>query len=94
MLLADESRIDVSPKYCNYAYIFSPNLVIGLLEYISINNHAIKLEKNKEPLYSLIYSRDLLDLKTLKTYISIYLKIGFIRPFKFPARAFILFDQK
>ena len=35
-----------------------------------------------------------MELEILKTYIKTYLKTGFIRPFKSPAGASILFDKK
>lgn len=59
-------------------------MVIELLENTSINKHVIQLEENKQPLYGPIYSLDLIDIETLKTYIETYLKIGFIRTSKFP----------
>lgn len=34
-------------KYANFTDIFSPNLVVELLEYIAINDYAIKLIDSK-----------------------------------------------
>ena len=65
-----------------------------LSECTELNEHAIKLEDSKQPPYGPIYSLGLVELETLKTYIKIHLKTGFIRPSKFPADAPILFDKK
>ena len=59
-----------------------------------MNDHAIKLEEGKQPLFSPIYSLELVELETLKTYIKTNLANGFIRPFKSPAKAPILFNRK
>ena len=59
-----------------------------------MNNYAIKLEKDKQPFFSPIYSLGLIKLKTLKTYIKTNLINGFICPSKSPIKAIILFDQK
>ena len=65
-----------------------------LPENTGINEHVIKLQDGKQPPYGPIYSLGLVELETLKTYIEIYLKTGFIQPFKSPAGAPILFDKK
>ena len=59
-----------------------------------MNEHAIKLEKGKQPLFGLIYSLSLVESETLKTYIKTNLANNFIWPFKSPAGASILFDRK
>ena len=59
-----------------------------------MNEHAIKLEEDKQPLFGLIYSLGPIDLETLKTYIETNLANGFIQPSKSPARALIFFDWK
>ena len=59
-----------------------------------MNEHAIKLEEGKQPFFGPIYSLEPVELETLKIYIKTNLANNFIRPFKFPARAFILFDKK
>lgn len=48
----------------------------------NINNYAINLIKNKQILYGLIYSLELIELKPLKTYIEINLVNRFIWPSK------------
>ena len=65
-----------------------------LLENSSLNEHAIKLIKGKQPPYGLIYALSSVELKILKTYIKTHLKTGFIRPSRFPTSAFIFFDTK
>ena len=91
-LKQDEVFTKVLSKYINYADVFSFNFVMKLPENTGINKHAIKLEKGKQPSYRLIYSLGLVELQILETYIKIYLKIGFIQPFKSPAISPILFD--
>ena len=54
----------------------------------------IKLEKDKQPFYRPIYSLGPIELKTLKIYIKIYLKTGFIWLSKSFAGALILFDKQ
>ena len=65
-----------------------------LLENTRINKYAIKLEKDKQSSFRLIYSLRLVELETLKIYIKTNLVNAFIRLSKFPARAPILFDKK
>lgn len=74
--------------------MFFPNLAIELPENIGINEHAIKLEDYKQLSYRPIYSLGPVELKTLKTYIKIYLKSEFIQTFKSFAEAPILFGKK
>ena len=64
------------------------------LENTKINKHAIKLEKSKQPLFGPIYSLELIELETLKTYIKTNLVNDFIWFFKSPIGAPILFDKK
>ena len=59
-----------------------------------MNEHAIKIEQGKQPLFGPIYSLGLVELETLKTYIKTNLANGFIRYFKSLMRASILFDRK
>lgn len=53
-------------------------MIIILSENTEINEHAIKLVKDKQPLYEPIYSLSLMELEILKTYIKINLKPIFI----------------
>lgn len=68
-------------KYFGYTNVFLSELTIKLLEYININNHAIKLEKDKQLFYSSINSLGPVKLKILKIYIKTNLANGFIRHF-------------
>ena len=93
-LKTNKAFIKVLNKYANFANVFLPKLVTELPKYMRINNHAIKLVDDQQPLYGLIYSLEPMELETLKAYIKNNLTNGFIRPFKFPTRAFIFFDKK
>ncbi len=59
-----------------------------------MNKHAIELIDGKQPSYGPIYALSPVKLETLKTYIEIHLKIGFIWPSKSLARVSIFFDKK
>lgn len=61
---------------------------------INLNKYAIKLKSNKKLSYKPIYNLSLVKLETLKVYIKIYLKIGFIWFFKSSASVLILFNKK
>ena len=91
-LLTEEVKIP--DKYSDFADVFSEEKALVLPECTDINEHAIKLEDDKQPPYGLIYGLRLVELVTLKIYIKTHLKTGFIRPSKFPANAPILFDKK
>lgn len=65
-----------------------------LPENTRIYKHAIELVEGKQALYGLIYTLTQVDLETLKVYIEIYFMTGFIRPWKSPAKAPILFYKK
>ena len=91
-LLAKKVRIP--DNYSDFADVFSEEKALVLPERTELNKHDIDLEDGKQPPFGPIYSLDLVELETLKTYIEIYLKIGFIWPSKSSASAFILFDKK
>ena len=57
---------------------------VKLLENTGMNKHIIKMEKNKQPFFELIYSLKSVELETLKTYIENTLANSFIRHYKFP----------
>ena len=81
-------------EYCNYSDVFLAENAAELPENTGINEHAIKLEEGKQPLFGPIYSLGPVELETLKTYIETNLANGFIQPSKSPTGASILFDQK
>ena len=78
----------------DFAIVILQEKALVLPERNELNKHAINLEDSKQPSYGLIYSLNLLELETLKTYIKTYLKTGFIWSFKSLANASILFDKK
>lgn len=90
----EKASIEMFLEYIDYIDIFSLDLITKLPENTGINKYVIKLVEDKQPLYELIYDLGLVILKTLETYIIIYLKTGFIRPSKFFKGALILFDKK
>ena len=67
---------------------------MDLPENTGMNEHAIKLEESKQLPFGLIYNLGPVMLETFKTYIKTNLANSFIRPFKSPAGASILFDRK
>lgn len=79
-------------KYSDYSNVFLFDFIIKLSENTGINEHAIELVENKQPPYGPIYNLRPVELETLKAYIEIYLKIGFIQSFKSLASTFIFFD--
>ncbi len=93
-LKADEAPTKVSSEYADFADVFSPKLAVELPEQTGINDHAIELVDDRQPPYGPIYSLEPMELETLKAYIENNLARGFIRPFKSPAGALILFDKK
>ena len=93
-LLFNKAFIKVLAKYFNYNNIFLVENIVELPENTGINEHAIKLKKDKQQLFGLIYSLKLVELETLKTYIKIILANDFIRYFKSFIRASILFNKK
>ena len=93
-LLFDEAPTKVPAEYSDYSDVFSAENAAELPENTGMNEHAIELEGGKQPPFGLIYSLGPVELETLKTYIKTNLANGFIRPFKSPAGAPILFDRK
>ena len=93
-LIVREAPTKVSAKYSDFADVFSSDLVSELPKHIWINDHAIELVDDQQPPYQPIYSLGPIELETLKAYIEINLANGFIKPFKSPAGAPILFNRK
>ena len=77
-LLFNEAPTKVLVKYSDYSNIFSAENAVKLLENTGINEHAIKLEEDKQPPFGPIYSLGPRELETLKTYIKTNLANGFI----------------
>ena len=82
-LLFNETPKAILTKYSDYSNVFSVEYIMELSKYTSINNHTIKLEKDKLPHFRPIYSLDLVELKMLKTYIKTNLANNFIQSSKF-----------
>ena len=93
-LLFDEAFTEVLAEYSDYNNIFSAENAVELPENTGINKHTIKLEEGKQLSFGPIYSLELVELETLKTYIKTNLANNFIWPFKSPTRAPNLFDRK
>ena len=93
-LLFNEAPTEIPAEYSDYSNVFSAEHAAELPENTGMNEHAIKLEEGKQPLFGPIYSLGLVKLETLKTYIETNLANGFIQPSKFPAGAPILFNRK
>ena len=93
-LLFNKAPIEVSAEYSDYSNVFSAKNVAELPENTGINEHAIKLEKSRQPPFGPIYSLGPVELEIWKIYIENNLAYDFIRPFKFPMGALILFNRK
>lgn len=78
LLLVEE--VTVSNEYLDYPYVFLKESAEVILERTEIKNQAIKLEKDKQPLYRPIYSLRQVELENLKTYRKTNLANGFIKP--------------
>ena len=87
-------EVKILDKYLDFTDFFLEEKALVLPEHTELNKHAIDLENGKQPPYGPIYSLNLMELETLKTYIKTYLKTGFICSSESPAGALILFDKK
>ena len=74
----NKASIKVLAEYFDYSNVFLAENIAKLPEYTWINEHIIKLEKEKQPLFGPIYSLGLVELEMWKTYIKINLTNGFI----------------
>ena len=93
-LIVEKASTKIFDKYSNFADVFFPDLASKLSEYTKINDHAIKPVHSQQPPYEPIYSLGLVKLETLKAYIGTNLINSFIKLFKSPISASILFDRK
>ena len=93
-LIAKEALTKVPAEYLDFTDVFSPDLASELSEHTGINNHAIELVDGQQPPYGPIHNLRPVELETLKAYIETNLANRFIRPFKSPAVAPILFNRK
>lgn len=90
----DKSPTEIIIEYNDFTHFFSLDLAIRSLNRTGINKHAIKVLEGKSPLYSLIYSQNLVELETFKTYIVTQLKIRFIYTSKSLGAMPLIFDKK
>lgn len=74
-------------------YFFSKSSC-PISKYTKINNEPINLEEDQYLPNRSIKSLELVELEMWKPYINVNLMNRFINPFKFFARAFILFFKK
>ena len=93
-LKVDEALIKIPSEYADFADVFFPKLGTELPKYPRINDHAIVFVDDQQLPYGPIYNLSPVELEILKAYIKNNLANGFIRPFKSPAKALILFDKK
>lgn len=77
-IIFDKALIIILIEYSNYSNIFSAKIIEKFSRYTRINDHIIELEKDKQSLFKLIYSLDLVELEMLKIYIEIKLANSFI----------------
>ena len=93
-LLFNKAPIKVLAGYSDYNNVFSAENAAELLKNTKMDEHAIKLEEDKQPLFWPIYSLGSVELETLKIYIKANLANGFIQPSKSLTKVPIFFDQK
>ena len=87
-------EVTMPTKYLDFADVFLEKLANILSKRTGENEHAIELQKGKQPPYGPIYSLGPIEFKTLKTYIETNLANGFIQASKSPASSPILFICK
>ena len=71
-------EVKILDKYLDFINVFSEEKVLVLPKHTKLHKHAIILEDCKDPAYGPIYSLDPVKLETMKTYIELQLKTGFI----------------
>ena len=87
-------EVKIPDKYSDFTDVFLEEKALVLPKRTKQNEHAIDLEDGKQLFYGPIYNSGPVELETLKTYIEIYLKTGFIQLSKSLAGASILLDKK
>ena len=81
-------------EYSNYNNVFSIENAAEIPENTKINEHAIELKNDRQPLFGSIYNLGLVELEILKTYIEINLANNFIHSSKSLTGASIFLDWK
>ena len=92
-LFFNKAPTEVLTEYSDYSNIFLVENTAELPENTGMNEHAIKLEEDKQPSFGPIYSLWPVKLEILKTYIKTILANNFIWPFQSPVRTSIFFDR-
>lgn len=82
--------IKFSKKYLDFSNIFLKEKTMVLAEITNLNQYIIKLQKNYQLFYKLIYSLKTIELEKLKIYIKINLVNNFIMPLILFVNIFIL----
>ena len=93
-LIADKAPVTVSTDDSDFENVFSKKSAVVLPKHTKINTYAINLEKDKQPLYGLIYTLGLVKLEILNIYVKTNLANSFIRLSKSPTGTPILLDKK
>ena len=70
-MVTNEAPNSILTEYSNFVNVFSSELALEILEHTEINDHAIELVDDWQPLYGPIYSLGPVKWETLKTYIEI-----------------------
>ena len=94
MLKANKASNTIFVKYSNYIEVFLFKLATKFLEYIGINNYTIKLKKDQQLFYGLIYSLVQIELEILKAYIKLNLGNEFSKPSTSLVKTPIFLDYK
>ena len=84
----------IPDEFSDFVNVFLKKKVLVLPEQTQLNEHAIKLENDKQLPYGSIYIFGPVELKTLEVYIKTHLKTEFIWSLKSPASTLVLFDKK
>ena len=71
-------EVKILDKYSDFIDVFLEKKALVLPKRTKLNEYAINLEDDKQPLYGPIYSLGPVELETLKIYIKTHLKTGFI----------------
>lgn len=85
IVLLMAKKVTVLYEYLKFTDIFSKESAAKLPKYFNINQYLINPELDKYPSYRLIYSLELVELKTIKTYIETNMPNGVIWLFIFSA---------
>ena len=80
-------EVKIPTNYSDFSNVFSEEKALILPKIIDLNQYAIKLQENQQPLYRPIYSLGLVELEMLKIYIKTNLANSFIWPLKLLAGA-------